>query len=233
MEENYEVNCEVNDEIVSDSQFTFQKKKPFFERKAGFFGNLITIIALFLLTAQVVVSAISVYSEMSDIAGYIGFLIGYVATAVVMLLPGLMLAGMVRKGAVRYVRSLWSVILSVLFLFSITVVFSVSDSYDLNAAVIAMLCIIFFADLYVAACVVIRHTKLFGKTAQKILTIIGCIATVGLIVVLVVSIVRMIVDAFSSFTAVYLADTLFAVVCYFSFVMFIFSGMLTLYVKDK
>lgn len=233
MEENYEVKCEVQDEIMNDSQTEVQEKKTFFERKAGLFGNIITLVAVCLLMVQVVVSAISVFGEMSDIEGYIGFLIGYIGAAVLMLLPGLMLAGMVRKGAVGYVKALWSVILSVLFLLSIAVVFGISASYELNAAVLAMVCIIYFADLYVAACVVIRPTKLFGKKAKNILTVIGCVATVALVAVLTVSIVRMVVEAITSFTAVFLADTVFAVVCYFSFVMFIFSGMLTLHVKDK
>lgn len=210
-----------------------KKKKNFFsEKNVRKTGGTVTIIAMLLLAVQAVDSAVAVFTAGSESITYLVVFIGYIIGGVFLLLPGLMLSGMVRKGIVKYTRSCVSVIFSLLFLLLMLVALTVTSDYIQNGATYAMLVMIYLADLYVTACIVLRPTKFFGEKLKTALTVIGLVATAALFVVLVVSVVKMVVDAISSIDAIFLADTLFALISYFSFVMFIFSGMLTLHVKD-
>ncbi len=219
-------------EEVTDIQPVKKKKNIFSEKNVRKTGGAVTMIALLLLAFQAVDSAIAVFTAGSESVTYLVMFIFYIIGAVFLLLPGIMLSSMVRKGIIRFTRSCVAVILSVLFLLLILVALALSDGYSQNGAAYAMLCMMYLADLYVTACIVFRRTKLFGDKFRTSMTVIGLIAAVVLFVVLVISIVKMIIDAASAINAVFLADTLFALISYFSFVMFIFSGMLTLHIKE-
>lgn len=219
-------------EEVTDIQPVKKKKNIFSEKNVRKTGGTVTMIALLLLAFQAVDSAIAVFTAGSESVSYLVMFIFYIIGAVFLLLPGIMLSSMVRKGVIRFTRSCVAVILSVLFLLLILVALAMSDGYSQNGATYAMLCMMYLADLYVTACIVLRRTKLSGDKFRTAMTVIGLIATVVLFVVLVISIVKMIIDAASAINAVFLADTLFALISYFSFVMFIFSGMLTLHIKE-
>lgn len=219
-------------EEVTDIQPVKKKKKIFSEKNVRKTGGAVTMIALLLLAFQAVDSAIAVFTAGSESVTYLVMFIFYIIGAVFLLLPGIMLSSMVRKGVIRFTRSCVAVILSVLFLLLILVALALSDGYSQNGAAYAMLCMMYLADLYVTACIVFRRTKLSGDKFRTAMTVIGLIAAVVLFVVLVISIVKMIIDAASAINAVFLADTLFALISYFSFVMFIFSGMLTLHIKE-
>lgn len=219
-------------EEVTDIQPVKKKKNIFSEKNVRKTGGAVTMIALLLLAFQAVDSAIAVFTAGSESVTYLVMFIFYIVGAVFLLLPGIMLSSMVRKGVIRFTRSCVAVILSVLFLLLILVALALSDGYSQNGAAYAMLCMMYLADLYVTACIVFRRTKLFGDKFRTAMTFIGLIAAVVLFVVLVISIVKMIIDAASAINAVFLADTLFALISYFSFVMFIFSGMLTLHIKE-
>lgn len=222
---------ETTEEIV-DVQPVKKKKNFFSEKNVRKTGGTVTIIAMLLLAFQAIDSAVAVFTAGSESVSYLTVFIGYIIGAVFLLLPGLLLSGMVRKGVVRFVRSCVSVILSLMFLFLLLVSVTVVSDYNQNGATYAMLVMIFLADVYVTGCILLRSAKFYTDKIKAILTGIGLLATAALFIVLVISVVRMIVDAASAFNAVFLADTLFAIVSYFSFVMFIFSGMLTLHVKD-
>lgn len=210
-----------------------EKKKNFFsEKNVRKTAGSITMIAMFLLAFQAIDSAVAVFTAGSQSATYLVVFIGYIFGGVLLLLPGLLLSGMVRKGVIRYKRSLVSVILSQLFLLLLLVSLTLTDDYSQNVATYSMLVMIYLADIYVTVCILFRSAKFYNDKLKATLTVIGSIATVALFVVLAVSVVRMIVDASSAFDAIFLADTLFAIVSYFSFVMFIFSGMLTLHIQD-
>ncbi|MBQ7961342.1 MAG: hypothetical protein IJ289_01980 [Clostridia bacterium] len=219
-------------EEVTDIQPVKKKKNIFSEKNVRKTGGTVTMIALLLLAFQAVDSAIAVFTAGSESVSYLVMFIFYIIGAVFLLLPGIMLSSMVRKGVIRFTRSCVAVILSVLFLLLILVALTLSDGYSQNGATYAMLCMMYLADLYVTACIVLRRTKLSCDKFRTAMTVIGLIATVVLFVVLVISIVKMIIDAASAINAVFLADTLFALISYFSFVMFIFSGMLTLHIKE-
>lgn len=222
---------ETTEEIV-DVQPVKKKKNFFSEKNVRKTGGTVTIIAMLLLAFQAIDSAVAVFTAGSESVSYLTVFIGYIIGAVFLLLPGLLLSGMVRKGVVRFVRSCVSVILSLMFLLLLLVSVTVVSDYNQNGATYAMLVMIFLADVYVTVCILLRSAKFYTDKIKAILTGIGLLATAALFIVLVISVVRMIVDAASAFNAVFLADTLFAIVSYFSFVMFIFSGMLTLHVKD-
>ena len=215
-----------------DVQSVKKKKNLFSEKNVRKTGGIISIAAMLLLAVQAVDSAVAVFTAGSESMTYLVVFIGYLIGGVLLLVPGLMLSGMVRKGVIKYTRSCVAVIFSVLFLLLILIALAVSSDYTQNGATYAMLVMIYLADLYVTACIVLRPSKLFGEKLKTSLTVIGLVASVALFVFLVVSIINMIIDAATSIDAIFLADTLFALISYFSFVMFIFSGMLTLHVKE-
>lgn len=232
MDEMNEVQAPETAQEVVEVQPVKKKKNFFSEKNVRKTGGTVTIIAMLLLAVQAVDSAVAVFTAGSESITYLVVFIGYIIGGVLLLLPGLMLSGMVRKGIVKYTRSCVSVIFSLLFLLLMLVALTVASDYIQNGATYAMLVMIYLADLYVTACIVLRPTKFFDEKLKTALTVIGLVATAALFVVLVVSVVKMVVDAISSIDAIFLADTLFALISYFSFVMFIFSGMLTLHVKD-
>ncbi len=232
MDEMNEIQAPETAQEVVEVQPVKKKKNFFSEKNVRKTGGTVTIIAMLLLAVQAVDSAVAVFTAGSESITYLVVFIGYIIGGVLLLLPGLMLSGMVRKGIVKYTRSCVSVIFSLLFLLLMLVALTVASDYIQNGATYAMLVMIYLADLYVTACIVLRPTKFFGEKLKTALTVIGLVATAALFVVLVVSVVKMVVDAISSIDAIFLADTLFALISYFSFVMFIFSGMLTLHVKD-
>ena len=219
-------------EETADVQPVKIKKNIFSEKNVRKTGGTVTMIAMLLLAFQAVDSAIAVFTAGSESVTYLVLFIGYIIGAVFLLLPGIMLSSMVRKGVIRFTRSCAAVILSVLFLLVLLIALAFSDGYSQNGATYAMLCMMYIADIYVTACIVLRRTKISVDKFRTALTVIGLIATVVLFVVLVISIVKMVIDAASAINAIFLADTLFALISYFSFVMFIFSGMLTLHIKE-
>ncbi len=232
MDEMNEVQVVETTEETVEVQPVKKKKNFFSEKNVRKTGGIVTMIAMLLLAVQAVDSAVAVFTAGSESITYLVVFIGYIIGGVCLLLPGLMLSGMVRKGVIKYTRSCVAVIFSVLFLLLMLIALAVSSEYTQNGATYAMLVMIYLADLYVTACIVLRPTKFFGEKLKTALTVVGLVATAALFVVLVVSIARIFIDAISSIDAIFLADTLFALISYFSFVMFIFSGMLTLHVKD-
>lgn len=231
-----ELEEEVSEESAEEAAEMPEKQKKcifcFFKKKSKVCANAVTLVANILLIALFLVSAISLFGDSSDVLSYVGLLIGYLIAGVLMLLPGYMVSGMVRKGGIKFAKGCWAIIISNLFLLFMLAMTSTTSAYEIDAAVIIMLVIMYFSDMYVAACLILRRTKFFESAAKKVLTIIGTLASAGLLVFLVISIGKTIIESLSSFTAVFLADSIFAVISYFSYVMFIFAGMLTLYVKD-